>query len=867
MSTAITEIVDVRVNDKARNGETDIRSEVLAGLARPEGQKTLPTLLLYDERGLRLYDDITTSVDEYYLFPAEEAILKDRADDIVQVMHGANEGRVTEGEIVLELGAGALRKTSHILSALAKHVPEGAAAAPVTYYALDLEERELKRTLAELSNTLGSELRGKVEAKGMWGTYDGGLKFIDEGGLRGRDAADHVAAASSIPGAFTASRDRDTSPSSDSASSNTGTNATEAASVDTAPSTPDSMSSHAPLHIMFLGSSLGNFTRGADAAFLKSLPLRPGSGDTLLLGLDHGNDKDMIERAYNDTKGVTKKFIMNGLKGAGRALGDEALFDGSNWEYVGQYNVEDRRHEAFYKAKSAHTIKIPETEQELSFSAGELVNVEVSYKYTEADAFSLFADANLRPVQRWTDAPTGYSLWLLERPPFSFPRIRTQIPNALTTVPFGVPSFQEFQDMWAAWDFVTRKMIPDSMMFQKPIDLRHICLFYCGHIPTFLDIHLSRLLGEPHTEPEEFKYIFERGIDPIVDDPTQCHPHSEVPEKDEDWPSLPSILEFQSRVRQRLRNLYDDLESGKRQLTRKIARVLFITLEHEGFHAETLLYMLLQRAGTGTIAPTGFMPPAWESLSATWESQPAPRSPTVALGPATITLGHDDDEAEDEEPGKATDVKTHEFGWDNESPPRTVDVGAFTIEWRPVTNGEFYEFWKSGKGAGKAQFPKLWVEEGGEIMVRTLYGPIPLKIAYHWPIVTSYDNLSTYASPELRLFYDKFESGYEGGRNVAFRNWHPVPATTGAGNDGGRGHNGGVFEWTSTLLDTYEGFVPSKLYPGYSMDFFDGHHQVVIGGSYATIPRLSERRSLRNYYQRNYPYAWVGGRVAYDIAK
>ena len=59
--------------------------------------------------------------------------------------------------------------------------------------------------------------------------------------------------------------------------------------------------------------------------------------------------------------------------------------------------------------------------------------------------------------------------------------------------------------MWAAWDFINRKMIPPSMLFQKPIDLRHICLFYQGHIPTFLDIHLSRLLQEPHTEPENFK--------------------------------------------------------------------------------------------------------------------------------------------------------------------------------------------------------------------------------------------------------------------------------------------------------------------------------------------------------------------------
>jgi hypothetical protein len=160
-------------------------------------------------------------------------------------------------------------------------------------------------------------------------------------------------------------------------------------------------------------------------------------------------------------------------------------------------------------------------------------------QYTDDDAYRLFTNANLRPLRRWTD-PSGYSLWLLERPPFSFQLLRSPA-SALSNTPFGVPTLKEFREMWAAWDFVTEKMIPDSMLFEKPIDLRHICLFYTGHIPTFLDIHLSRLLGEPHTEPEYFKVgltltlslttftfdirqdVFERGIDPNVEDPTECH--------------------------------------------------------------------------------------------------------------------------------------------------------------------------------------------------------------------------------------------------------------------------------------------------------------------------------------------------------
>ena len=62
--------------------------------------------------------------------------------------------------------------------------------------------------------------------------------------------------------------------------------------------------------------------------------------------------------------------------------------------------------------------------------------------------------------------------------------------------------------------------------------------------------------------------------------------HSEVPEADEDWPTLPSILEFRDRVRARLMRLYDDLDAGKRTINRRIARVLQMTLEHEGFHIE-----------------------------------------------------------------------------------------------------------------------------------------------------------------------------------------------------------------------------------------------------------------------------------------
>ena len=97
---------------------------------------------------------------------------------------------------------------------------------------------------------------------------------------------------------------------------------------------------------------------------------------------------------------------------------------------------------------------------------------------------------------------------------------------------------------------------------------------------------LSHLLKEPYTEPKNYTMIFERGIDPHVDDPDHCHSHSEVPERDEDWPTLEDILAYRDRVRARLMSVYDDIDAGRRKLDRTLARVLQMTLEHEGFHIE-----------------------------------------------------------------------------------------------------------------------------------------------------------------------------------------------------------------------------------------------------------------------------------------
>jgi L-histidine Nalpha-methyltransferase / hercynylcysteine S-oxide synthase len=78
--------------------EYSILEDIKQGLRPPDGSpKTLPTLLLYDVDGLKLFEKITY-LEEYYLTGAEIEVLEKYSDSIAE--------RIPAGSIVLELGSG-----------------------------------------------------------------------------------------------------------------------------------------------------------------------------------------------------------------------------------------------------------------------------------------------------------------------------------------------------------------------------------------------------------------------------------------------------------------------------------------------------------------------------------------------------------------------------------------------------------------------------------------------------------------------------------------------------------------------------------------------------------------------------------------
>ncbi len=92
-------------------GDEAVLHAAVEGLCVPKGrQKSLPPWLFYDERGSRLFEEIT-ALPEYYLTRAERSIFVAYAEELAAQM----DGPVT----IAELGAGSASKTGVLLRAFA----------------------------------------------------------------------------------------------------------------------------------------------------------------------------------------------------------------------------------------------------------------------------------------------------------------------------------------------------------------------------------------------------------------------------------------------------------------------------------------------------------------------------------------------------------------------------------------------------------------------------------------------------------------------------------------------------------------------------------------------------------------------------
>lgn len=297
--------------------------------------KFLPSKYFYDERGSRLFEQIT-SLEEYYPTRCEFEIL-DKAGPEIAAHFG-------DGHLdVVELGAGDGRKTRVLLERLMESGKE------FSYIPVDISE-------SAVADLVGSLLRlyRQLPVRGVVGEYFDSMQHLE-----------------------TVSRQRKL--------------------------------------VLFLGSNIGNFDYLNALRFLRTVWKRLNDGDLLLIGFDLKKDIDVMLKAYNDPRGVTRAFNLNVLRRVNEEL--EADFDLDRVTHHGLYNPLRGAMESYLISLEPQEVAVRCLRKTFRFEAYEPIHLEYSYKYLLSDIESMAADTGFEILRHWQDSRGWFadSLWRVRK--------------------------------------------------------------------------------------------------------------------------------------------------------------------------------------------------------------------------------------------------------------------------------------------------------------------------------------------------------------------------------------------------------------------------------------------------------------------
>jgi iron(II)-dependent oxidoreductase len=181
------------------------------------------------------------------------------------------------------------------------------------------------------------------------------------------------------------------------------------------------------------------------------------------------------------------------------------------------------------------------------------------------------------------------------------------------------------------------------------------------------------------------------------------------------------------------------------------------------------------------------------------------------------------------------------FSYDNERPRHAVDVPAFAIARRPVTNGTWMRFVEGGGYVRR----EWWSDEGWAWKEE-------YDITHHESVAAGDPDAP---ACHVSLFEAEALARWVGARLPTEAEWEKAAdRLEGVGL---------VWEWTASPFGGYPGFVAHP-YREYSEVFFGTEYRVLRGGSWATHPRVATT-TFRNWDLPERRQIFAGVRLARDL--
>ena len=158
--------------------------------------------------------------------------------------------------------------------------------------------------------------------------------------------------------------------------------------------------------VYFPGSTIGNFEHDAALELLRVMHHEAGENGALLIGVDLQKNPNLIERAYNDSAGVTAEFNLNMLQHLNRDYG--ANFDVTEFAHSANYDQDNGRVVIELVSQVEQTFAIGNTE--FNLANGEAILTEYSHKYTIEGFADMVEQVGFSVAKVWTDTQCMFSV-------------------------------------------------------------------------------------------------------------------------------------------------------------------------------------------------------------------------------------------------------------------------------------------------------------------------------------------------------------------------------------------------------------------------------------------------------------------------
>ena len=408
----------------------------------------------------------------------------------------------------------------------------------------------------------------------------------------------------------------------------------------------------------------------------------------------------------------------------------------------------------------------------------------------------------------------------------------------------------------------------NDVFYVKPEPTRHPIIFYFGHTATFFinKLMISNIIHE-RINPD-FESMFAIGVDEMNWDDMDSNHYS--------WPKIEEVKLYREKVRQ-----YIDALISSLPLTLPISQedpmwVILMGIEHERIHIETSS-VLHRQLPLEMIKESSFFPRCDEISD-------APKNEMIAIEGSDICLGKSKDH--------------NLYGWDNEYGTKEVKVSSFKTSKFLVSNGEFLEFVHDGGYENR----EYWDEEGQKFLeIKEVLCPVfwnkqqdgsytyramleEMPMPENWPVDVNYLEAKAFCrwksqkeAKNYRLlseaeWYRLYERAGivdvpefdDRTANINFRYW----ASSSPVNKFAFGDlfdvMGNVWQWTESHMDAFEGFKVHPAYDDFSIPTFDGKHNIIKGGSWASTGNelmKHSRYAFRRHFYQHAGFRYVEGKT------